>query len=168
MKRLLAVSFALITILVGFGTVRSYAQDQLNTDDLLFLQRAAKNGALEVRIGQLALEHSETQAVKALGQRMIDDHTRGNKELLEIAVKKGVKLPADEPSIVNLPMAKVSGKEFDRMFRQSMIADHETDIAMYEQDAKFGADMQLKDWATKMLILLRQHLNDAKLLPEIP
>lgn len=183
MTKKLAVSFVLLTILTGLGIQQSVAQavppapaegvkpdlapDTLGTEDLLFIQRAAKDGFQEVHIGELALDHAESPAVKALAQKMIDDHKRANKELLDLAQRKGVKFPADEaPSLINLPMAKVSGKEFDTLFRQGVIADHEKELMMFERQASSTGDPDTKEWATKTLAILKQHLADAKALPE--
>ncbi len=143
-----------------------FAQDTLGTDDRLLLQRAAKGSALEVRIGQLALENAESQAVKNLGQRMIDDHTRANQELKMLAERKGVKMPADDASpLVNVPMAKVSGAAFDALFRQGIIEDHEKDVAMFEREVASGMDPDLKNWAAKVLITMKEQLEAAKARP---
>ena len=169
MIKRLAVSFALLIALTGFDVQQANAQDPMGADDLLFLQRAAKNGFLEVRIGKLALEHSQTQAVKDLAQKMIDDHTRANKELDALAHTKGVSIPQDDGAgILNLAMAKASGKEFDSLFRKEVIEDHEKDVTMFELQLKTGSDKDLQTWASKTLASMKQHLADAKSLPELP
>jgi putative membrane protein len=167
MNRMLAVSFAVLMVFSGVDTKRVSAQEPLGTDDLLFLQRAAKGGFLEVSIGKLALENAESQAVKNLGQRMIDDHTRANQELQMIAQRKGVKMPAEDASpLINMPMAKVTGSTFDALFRKGMIEDHEKDIAMFQMEITSGTDLDIKNWASKTVITIKQHLADAKALPE--
>lgn len=165
MTKTLTGAFAALFIMGGLGS----AQDTIGADDLLFLQRAAKNGFLEMRIGKLALEHSETQAVRDLAQKMIEDHTRTTKELAELAQKKGVAMPGDDGSgVVNLAMAKATGKEFDELFRKEVIVDHENDIKIFETELKTGTDKELQSWASRALASMKQHLADAKALPEMP
>ncbi len=167
MNRLLAVSFAFLTIFSGFAAKQVLAQQPLGTDDLLFLQRAGRGGLLEVKIGQLAVENAASQAVKNLGQKMIDDHNRANQELRMIAQRKGVQMPDEDTSpLVNVPMAKVKGSTFDSLFRKGVIEDHEKDIAIFEQEITSGTDTDLKNWASKTMITIKQHLADAKALPE--
>lgn len=182
MTNKLAVSFGLLTLLSGLSVQPGAAQgvppvaegvkpdtvaNTLGTEDVLFIQRAAKDGFQEVHIGELALKHGESQAVKTLAQKMIDDHKRANQELIDLAKRKGVKLPADETSsLINLPMAKASGADFDALFRKGVIADHEDELVLFERQASSGADADMKEWAAKSVVILKQHLAEAKALPE--
>jgi putative membrane protein len=65
-------------------------------DDLHFMQQAASAGIAEVQLGQLALTKSDDDAVKALAQRIVDDHTKANAQLKTIAalqlLRRGVGL----------------------------------------------------------------------------
>ena len=44
-----------------------------------FMQQAASAGVAEVQLGQLALTRSDNDAVKALAQRIVDDHEKAVK-----------------------------------------------------------------------------------------
>jgi len=60
-----------------------------------FLQDAAKSGVKEVKMGKLALERAQNPAVKQFAQTLVNDHTRVNQQLLQLATRKGVTLPTD-------------------------------------------------------------------------
>src|SRR5689334_5346937 len=61
--------------------------------DHAFMTAAAQGGTAEVELGKLAKDHGSNDAVKNFGQHMIDDHSKANDELKDLASKKGVTLP---------------------------------------------------------------------------
>ena len=50
---------------------------------------------MEVKMGRLALERAQDPAVKRFGQTLITDHSKANQELLQLAQRKGIKLPPE-------------------------------------------------------------------------
>ena len=52
------------------------------------MKGAAEGGMAEVELGRLAVEKASNDDVKKFGQRMVDDHSKANEELKEIAAKK--------------------------------------------------------------------------------
>src|ERR1700682_3611841 len=57
----------------------------LSSEDSEFMQKAAMGGLLEVELGRLATQKGSSDVVKQFGQRMIDDHSKANQELQQIA-----------------------------------------------------------------------------------
>jgi len=148
-------------LLVGATTLWASAQS-LSSQDRSFLQDAAKGGMREVHMGHLAMEHGSSQAVKDLGQRLVTDHTKGSEEVTALAKKKGVTLPSDtNPS---MPLAKKTGADFDREFAKDMVEDHQKDIMAFEKEAASGSDPDVKNFASKTLPTLREHLSIAQSL----
>jgi putative membrane protein len=70
---------------------------QGTTSDQSFVKEAAEGGLAEVELGQLATEKTSNPEVKRFAQRMINDHSKANDQLKQIAVQKGIDLPT-EPS----------------------------------------------------------------------
>ena len=54
-------------------------------DDKKFLQDAAIGGLMEVESGKLATQKGSSDGVKKFGQQMVDDHSKANDQLKEIA-----------------------------------------------------------------------------------
>ena len=137
----------------------------LSAAELEFIQTAARIGMEEIRLGQVAQQRASSQAVKGLAQRMSDDCVRSNRELADIAQRKGVILPPDnEGALSGSAIAQTTGAEFDRLFPVAVISAHTRSLEIFEQEANGGTDLDVKNWATKNLLTLRTHLADAKAL----
>src|SRR5580765_5019376 len=61
--------------------------------DETFLKKAAQGGMAEVELGQLAVQKASSDQVKQFGQRMVDDHSKANDQLKQLAQQEHVKLP---------------------------------------------------------------------------
>ena len=151
---------------VALWSVPAQAQN-LNAEDQRFIQDAAKGGMMEVQMGRLGLEKGQSEAVKRLSQRLIDDHSKGNRELEALAKRKGVSLPPDDARMVySMPLASKNGADFDREFARAAVVDHDKDIAAFEKEASSGSDPDVKNWARQTLPTLRAHLAAAQALPK--
>jgi putative membrane protein len=130
-----------------------------------FMTKAAQGGMAEVALGNMASTKAANADVKAFGKKMIEDHTKANGELKAIATKKGVTLPTDvnaEQKATAERLSKLSGAEFDKEYVAVQVADHEKTVALFETEAKSGADAETKAFAEKTLPTLRMHLQMIK------
>jgi putative membrane protein len=137
----------------------------LGTADRRFLTAAAMSGMAEVELGQLAVQRGASDAVKQFGQRMVDDHTRANQELIGLASGAGVTLPtaldAKHRALVDR-MSRLSGAAFDRAYKSQMVKDHTSAVALFQREAGRGAHADLKAFATRTLPTLQEHLGMAR------
>jgi putative membrane protein len=51
---------------------------------------AAHGGMMEVELGKIATQKAMRDEVKQFGQRMVDDHSKANDELMQLASSKGI------------------------------------------------------------------------------
>ena len=79
----------------GHSGGMSRSMGTLNAQDREFVLLAAMGGMGEIEMARLALQRASSEAVKQYAQRMIDDHTKANEELMRLASAKGIMLPAD-------------------------------------------------------------------------
>ena len=70
-------------------------QHELGQEDLEFATQAAQGGLKEVRLGELAQQQAATPEVQQFGQRMVEEHSRANEQLLQIMQGKGIELPEE-------------------------------------------------------------------------
>jgi len=56
--------------------------------DRNFLMEAAMGGMMEVELGRMATQQGSSDAVKQFGQRMVDDHSKANQELMSLAKQR--------------------------------------------------------------------------------
>lgn len=140
----------------------------MTTQDHNFLMEAAMGGMMEVELGRVATQQGSSDAVKQFGQRMVDDHSKANEELMTLASSKGMTLPTtlDEKHRAHVTkLSAMSGAEFDRAYAKEMLSDHTKDVAAFEKQSTRGSDPDLKAFATRTLPTLQEHLQMARALP---
>lgn len=129
--------------------------------DHKFALEAAMGGMMEVELGKLAAEKGASDEVRQFGQRMVDDHSKANSELMQLASGKGMTLPAAPDAKHQAEMGKLSalsGEKFDKEYVKMMLKDHKKDVAAFEKEANGGMDAELKSFAASTLPTLREHL----------
>lgn len=129
----------------------------LSAKDKMFIKKAAKGGMKEVAMGEMGEKEAKSDDVKKLAEKIASDHKDANKELMELAEKKGVTLSQETPKMKKM----MSGDNFDKEFLMAMQKDHEKDIAAFEKEANDSGDKEdadLKAWAAKTLPTLKDHL----------
>jgi putative membrane protein len=137
----------------------------LTMSDKKFVRDAAQGGMAEVELGKLATEKASSDDVKKFGQRMVDDHSKANDELKQVAESEGIQVPdklnaKDEATKERL--SKLSGEQFDRAYMRDMVRDHTQDVADFKRESTNGSDPQVKDFAAKTLPTLQSHLREAE------
>jgi len=135
------------------------------TADNGFVTKAAQGGMAEVELGRLAKDHAASDAVKQFGQMMVDDHSKANDELKDLAGKKGITLPTSVDAKHQATMdrlSKLNGAEFDRAYMREMVSDHRTDVNEFRRESQRGSDPDVKAWAGKTLPTLEHHLQTAE------
>ena len=112
----------------------------LDASDRKFVTEAAHGGMMEVNLGHTAVDKATNPDVKQFAQRMIDDHSKANSELMALASQKGVNLPSD-----NQAMNNQSSPSSDSM-TQTGTSQTGTGTAS-ERHARMGNDDMMKDQA---------------------
>jgi len=129
--------------------------------DRNFVLDAASGGIYEVSAGEKAVAKSSAANVKALGQHMIDDHSKSNKELIALAERKGIHVAtvpdADKIALLG-KLDGLNGSDFDREYLKQQQQAHQDTIAKFEAAANSAADKDIRDWAAATLPKLRDHL----------
>ncbi|MDB6112863.1 MAG: outer membrane protein [Pedosphaera sp.] len=154
----------------GTGTATPGAAQMsatLTDADNQFMQRAAQDGKAEIRMGQVIVQKAQNQDLRNYGQRLINDHTRMDQQLAQIAARKTVLLPTQADAAHQQMMdtlTSLSGMDFDQSALQDAIRDHQTDIQLYQQASTTLQDPDLRAFAQQSLPILQQHLDLARQL----
>lgn len=146
-------------------TATATTQADLSQQDRDFAKKAAQGGLMEVELGKLASDKASSQDVKKFGQRMVDDHSKANSQLKQVAEKKKLDLPSqlsDEHKQMKERLSGLSGEQFDRQYMQEMVKDHKEDVELFRKQAAQGQDADLKRFASETLPVLEQHLQLAQ------
>jgi putative membrane protein len=158
MKRTILVA-ALVSGVALAGSMGA-AQAQTTMPDATFVQHAGSDNAAEVELGGVARTRASDPAVREYADRLVTDHRAASTELQALAARKGWRIPeqpAPEHVAVRDRLSRVSGSEFDRRFVEEMLKDHDHAILEFETAAATANDAELRDWAQRMLPVLREH-----------
>lgn len=143
---------------------------ELSESDHEFLISAAQSGLTEIEGSRIALESDPSPEVRAFAQKMIDEHTRANEELRQLADRKGFTLP-DEPSVAQraelVALRALSGGPMNRAYAARIgEAAHENAVELFQRAASEAQDADIRAYAEKMLPKLQEHLKMARELRE--
>ena len=98
---------------------------------------------------------------------MITDHSKANDNLKPIADATHVQWPTQltgEPKAIYDRLAKLSGPQFNKLYVQTMVQDHQKDAAEYRAESTKVKDPQLKTYVSQTLPVVEQHLNHVRQL----
>jgi len=133
--------------------------------DKKFINNAAQGGMAEVQLGQLASQRASDPQVKQFAEQLVNDHSKANEKLKQIASDKGVALPADIPASAKREAAKLSklnGPAFDREYMTHMVSDHKKDVSEFRAATKQARDPDVNQFAQQTLPTIEQHLQIAQ------
>jgi putative membrane protein len=128
--------------------------------DKMFVRKAAEGGIAEVKLGELAARKGSSDEVKIFGQKMVDDHTRLNNDIAQVADSIGVMVPKtmnkdDQAEYEKLE--KLSGNDFDVEYLTFMVKDHHKDLHEFRMEAASPADPALHEAVVKAEGVIHEH-----------
>jgi putative membrane protein len=131
------------------------------SSDTKFAMAAAMGGMAEVEMGRVAAQKGASDEVRQFGQHMVDDHSKANQDLMQVASAKGLSLPvaldAKHQSDVQ-KLSALSGDKFDKEYVEMMVKDHKEDVSEFQKESAGGADADIKSFASRTLPTLQEHL----------
>ncbi|MDX5418736.1 MAG: DUF4142 domain-containing protein [Hymenobacteraceae bacterium] len=138
-------------------------------NDALFVAEAASANNLQAQLGELALERAVSPEVKEMAQEMSMGHRKVLEDLENIAVQGNFVLPTMLGNSHQEVYDEVSGETgigFDLAYIKRTREQHQRLLRRYEDMAEDAKDMEVKQFASKQLPLLRQHLQKAEQLED--
>jgi putative membrane protein len=127
-----------------------------------FVSTVTSAGLFEIQSSRLALQKAQSQKIKDIAQHLIDDHTKANQQLNELAAKKNWTVPAalnPADKIKFDDLAQRTDADFDQQYLTQQITAHQAAIELFKAEADNGTDADLKQWAAQTLPTLQSHLN---------
>lgn len=147
------------------GTTSGKQSAGMGDTDSTFVKKAAQGGLAEVELGQLATQKASSEEVKKFGQRMVDDHSKANEQLKQVAAEKNIDVPQQldaKDKATKARLEKLSGEQFDRAYMKYMVRDHQKDVAEFERESSIAKDPAIKNFAQQTLPTLKDHLKEAE------
>ncbi|WP_242343830.1 DUF4142 domain-containing protein [Anaeromyxobacter terrae] len=150
---------AALLLAAGGARAQASAPRQAERTDRIFLERALGVNELELRLGRLASERAASPDVKAMGEKMIENHGALKRRLAELARAAGASGDATLTAEQQQTFARVeaqTGAAFDDAFRKTVDAGHVGELAMYRDEVTRAASPQLRAFAEERVGKLEQ------------
>lgn len=142
-----------------------------NPADRLFVLLVGQGGLAEVELGRLAQARGGSDAVKRLGQRMVEDHGRANAELAQAARTAGLAPPtepAPEQRATRERLAGLQGAAFDQAYLRAQLVEHQKAVQLLQWEMGSGQHAPLQQMASATLPTVLEHLAHVRQLLEDP
>ncbi|HYF49840.1 MAG TPA: DUF4142 domain-containing protein [Planctomycetota bacterium] len=162
MKAVIAIAAALL-----IGCAQAASQWEMQTTSRVdektetFVKKAAQSGMGEVELSRWALTRTDDAEFRKLAQHMIDDHTKANAELRQIAERLGVSVPTpmtDDQMDLQKKLDGLRAAEFRREFVNGAKLSHEKSIDLFNDYSKNGENADVRAFAEKYLPVIKNHL----------
>lgn len=138
----------------------------LSSTDRNFFMQAAMSGMKEVELSRLAATRATSDDLRAFAQRMVDEHTAKNAELMQLATAKGVTLPAAPDAKLQAMLTRMgalSGAQFDRAYlKEAGVKEHRNAAKLFERASTRATDADVRSFAASTLPAIRMHLSMAE------
>lgn len=138
-------------------------------DESEFLVEAASGGMYEVEMAKLAQQKATSQEVKDFANHLVEDHTKANEKLKQLAASKNITVPTamgDEEQRKFNQFQDNETEGFDEEYIKQMVQDHKKDVEDFEEAAQDLDDPDVKSFASSTLPTLKGHLSMAEQLEE--
>ena len=139
------------------------AHETLSAAD--FVNNVVMRGMFDVQAARLA-EQKGDQSDKIFAQREVSNDTKMTSDIKSMASSEKINasIPTSLTSEYQQRIArlqKLSGKQFDEVYANDQLRDHENLTALLDRYAKNGDNTALKQWASKTLPEVKQQLSEA-------
>lgn len=148
-----------------YAVAGDYEPTILVQDTASFIPKAIRSNKEEIMMSQMALQKSTNPQIKALAQKMVNDHSQFVQQLqgLSAATPGG----ADTSNMMTPQMQtfnNVTGMDFDRKWISDMIMGHQKAISDFRSEQMRTNNTQLKTLITNALPTMQEHLRQLEAL----
>ncbi|WP_162427949.1 DUF4142 domain-containing protein [Pontibacter pudoricolor] len=136
-------------------------------NDAIFVAEAASADMLYLQLSKEAITRGVSPEVKEMAQQMQEEHEQMLTELQELGSRGNFVLPQTLGNAHKEIYDEVASKEgiaFDLAYIREVRHLHDELLDRYEDMSKNGVSMEVKQYASRQLPLIRQHLEQAEAL----
>ena len=146
------------------GSSQSSAMDQA------FIREMMQSDAVEVQLGQLAQEKSQSDDVKQFAQKMIENRKRLDDQLAPLAKQLDVNQSSGPDKKTKKEVEKMqalSGPQFDEEYIRTIEKAHEKDVKSFKQAADASQNPNVQKTAQADAPIIEQHLAAVQKLAQV-
>ncbi len=129
--------------------------------DQAFIRQMFQSDAVEMQLGQMAQEKSQSDDVKQFAEKMVENRKRLDGQLAPLAKRLDVDEPKGPDKKSKQEIAKLeslSGPQFDQEYIRVVEKGHEKDVKSFKQAARSARDPGLQHTAATDEPIIEQHL----------
>jgi putative membrane protein len=127
-----------------------------------FVKKALQGGDVEVQLGQLAQQKSQSDDVKEFAQKMVSDHTQMGDQLMKPLAKQ---IHADIPKGLSkkdkqlvAKLETLSGPQFDEEYIKAMVKGHKDDLKEFKSEEESTQNPNVKQAVQQGEAVISKHL----------
>jgi putative membrane protein len=167
MRRAAALAVGAVALVIAGGGLatasdhHSHHGIRYSSWDEEWLKTAIMGDRFEIQGGRLAESRGTTPAVRALGSRLIKDHSASLVESEHLARRLGVGipgLPSPSEQWELRTVGAMTGIAFDRAYADLEVSDHQQDVDEARSERDDGSNESVRRSARHELPMLRTHL----------
>lgn len=163
MKRSVMLIAAACAVVAALPAFASSGPDRASVSglDSSWLRTSIQGDRFEIAGGKLAQEKGANEAVKALGARLVTDHSKSLADAVKTAKRLHVKVPKTPAPSMEWELSvlsTMSGAAFDQWYTRLEVADHKQDIDESKNELAVGLNARVRKLARTDLPTLREHL----------
>jgi putative membrane protein len=135
---------------MGSGTDQGNIGPFVTMTDKQYAQGIAARGMLEIRLGQVALDKTKREDVKAVAQHMIKDYLSWNDGITKAARKLSIALPTELDGRQKGTLERISalsGDAFDQAYLKEVIHLQQKALTMSHLEANEASVTGFRHWA---------------------
>lgn len=145
------------------------AGSQPSMADQAFIKQMFESNAVEVQLGQLAQEKSQSDDVKQFAEKMVENRKRLDDQLAPLAKRLDVSQPKGPDKKMKQQIAKMetlSGQQFDEEYIRTIEREHQKDVKNFKQAAGAAQDPGVQRTAQADAPIIEQHLQAIQKIAE--
>jgi putative membrane protein len=156
-----SVTAGLVALVTAGAACASAHAASLSGLDKSYLSGSIQGDRFEIAGGKLALSKSQNAKVRALGARLVKDHSKSLGDASRMAHHFGLdvpKVPTPSQRWELQILGSLSGQAFDQWYARLEVADHHQDISEAAEEVSDGVEQSVRSAAHDEIPILRQHL----------
>lgn len=155
---------------VDMPLVTQIPPEQIPMTEATFLSKLHDINQVEIRMGQLGMAKGNSRKVKALADRLFRDHRLSDRETISLADSMSIDLNTAQTATSQMhdqanadrmfQISRLRGQDFDKAFLQMMEEGHRDAVELFLRARnQIPIDSRVRTYASRLIPVLRQHLN---------
>jgi putative membrane protein len=150
---------------MGTGMDQGNIGPFVTLSDKQFARMTALRLMMEIQLSNAAMEKSDSDTVKQLSRRILDDYKKSHSTLERVSLRVGISLPSELDHKRKSRVEKISAlsePDFDRAYLKEMVRLHDRALTVTQYEAANAGVTAFRNWAGLLIPSIQDQLRMAK------